>query len=67
MAQPNITDKALELAQVCLNCPVYGHVRSKQQGAVYWFVQNVEGSLCPSCQAYERVYGKQAHELRRGA
>jgi hypothetical protein len=28
----------------------------------YWFVKHIENGLCPYCQAYERVYGKKAHE-----
>ena len=50
------------LAKVCLNCPVCRHARKKQQGAAYWFVQKIEGDLCPFCKAYERVYGRKAHK-----
>ncbi|MEI6610417.1 MAG: hypothetical protein WCO53_11820 [Deltaproteobacteria bacterium] len=50
------------LAKVCMNCPVCRHARKKQHGAAYWFVQKIEGDLCPFCKAYERVYGRKAHK-----
>lgn len=52
------------LARVCELCPVCRHARYHQQGVVYNFVRNVEGGICPFCQAYERVHGKKAHERR---
>jgi hypothetical protein len=36
--------------------------REKQRGLAYWFVKHVEGGFCPYCQAYEKVYGRKAHE-----
>jgi uncharacterized protein CbrC (UPF0167 family) len=45
-----------------MNCPVCRHARKKQHGAAYWFVQKIEGDLCPFCKAYERVYGRKAHK-----
>ena len=57
-----ISDKDRKLAELCLRCPVCRHARKKQRGAAFWLVKNVEGSLCPSCKAYERVYGRKAHE-----
>ena len=57
-SQP-ITEKDRKLAQQCINCPVCGHARKKQKGIAYWFVKNIEGSICP---AYEKVYGRKAHE-----
>ncbi len=62
MNQPNITEIDIRMAQVCLTCPIYSRARSERKGAAYWSARNAEGSLCPSCQAYARVYGKQAHE-----
>jgi len=53
-------DKAL--AQVCVSCPVCNRARSKQNGAAFWFVKNIEDSLCPFCKAYERAYGKKSHQ-----
>ncbi len=38
------------------------YARKKQKGVVYTFVKSVEGYVCPACRAYERVYGKKAHE-----
>ena len=34
----------------------------KQKGFAYWFVKKIEGGICPFCKAYEKVYGKKAHE-----
>lgn len=36
--------------------------RRKQRGLAYWFVKVIEGGICPYCKAYERVYGRKAHE-----
>jgi hypothetical protein len=62
MTQEGITEADRKLAQRCVDCPVCGHARKKQRGIAYWFVKHVEGGVCPSCQAYERVYGRKAHE-----
>ena len=53
-------DKAL--ARVCANCKVCRHARKQQRGFAFWLVKHVEASLCPFCRAYERVYGRPAHE-----
>ena len=50
------------MAQKCVECPVCGHARKKQRGLTFWLVKRVEGGLCPYCKAYERVYGRKAHE-----
>jgi uncharacterized protein CbrC (UPF0167 family) len=50
------------MAKVCVNCTVCKLARKKQHGAAYWFVSKIEGGLCPFCRAYERVYGRKAHE-----
>lgn len=57
-----ITDQDRELAKRCVNCPVCRRARDKQKGVAYFFVKNIEGSFCPACQAYEKVYGRKAHE-----
>lgn len=57
-----ITDKDKAMAQKCVECPVCSRARTKQKGIAYWFVKNIENGLCPYCSAYERVYGKKAHE-----
>lgn len=51
------------MAQVCVLCPVCRQARKKQRGAAFKMVQAVEVHLCPFCKAYERVYGRKAHEL----
>mgnify|MGYP001034149163 FL=1 len=60
MATP--TDKDKKMAQRCVECPVCSRARKKQRGIAFWFVKNIEDGLCPYCAAYERVYGKKAHE-----
>ncbi len=53
-------DRALTV--VCLNCPVCRHARKTQEGPVFSFVKKVEGSICPFCQAYERVHGRKSYQ-----
>ena len=62
MGAETITDKDRAMAQKCVECPVCTRARVKQRGAAYWFVRVIEGGLCPYCKAYERVYGRKAHE-----
>ncbi len=62
MSEKEITEKDRERAKACLNCPVCKHARKKQKGVAYWFVKKIEGDYCPNCKAYEKVYGKAAHE-----
>ena len=62
MPQPEITELDRKLAQQCLHCPVCSHARKKQKGLLFWFVKRLEGSVCPACKAYEKVYGRKAHE-----
>ena len=50
------------LAAVCSGCPACRHARKTQEGPIFTFVQKVEGNICPFCQAYERVYGRKAHQ-----
>ena len=64
MVDTNITEKDMEMAQKCIECPVCRHARKKQRGIAYWFVKKIEGGFCPYCRAYEKVYGQKAHEPR---
>jgi len=57
-----ITKKDRTKARICMSCPICKRARKKQKGLAYWFVKNVEGGICPSCKAYEKVYGRKAHE-----
>lgn len=59
---PSASEKDRKLAQVCVNCPICTRARRKQRGVAFWVVKNVENGLCPFCKAYERVYGRKAHE-----
>ena len=58
-----ITPKDKKLASNCVKCPVCKTARRKQKGFAFWFVKKIEHGYCPSCQAYEKVYGKKAFEL----
>ena len=57
-----ITDKDRTMARQCLECKLCAHARKMQRGIAYWFVKKIEGSICPFCKAYEKVYGRKAHE-----
>lgn len=57
-----ITERDRELARRCAACPVCRIARVKQRGFAFWFVQQVEAGICPYCTAYEKVYGRKAHE-----
>ena len=61
-AEAEITDKDRKLAKMCLTCPVCKRARKKQKGILYWLVKHLEGGICPACKAYEKVYGRKAHE-----
>lgn len=56
------SERDKKMARRCVECPVCTQARKKQRGFAYWFVKNIENGLCPYCAAYERVYGKKAHE-----
>jgi len=56
------TEKDKKMAQRCVECPVCQKARAQQQGFAFWFVKHIEDGICPYCAAYERVYGKKAHE-----
>ena len=62
MKNHDITDEDRRKAQQCLKCPICRRARSKQKGLLFWFVKRVESGLCPHCKAYEKVYGRKAHE-----
>ena len=57
-----ISEKDKRMARSCLESPVCSRARKKQRGIAYWFVKHIENGICPNCAAYERVYGKKAHE-----
>jgi hypothetical protein len=57
-----ITEHDRHLAQKCLECLVCNRARKKQRGFAFWFVKTVERGMCPCCRAYEKVYGRKAHE-----
>ena len=62
MSERQFSEQDLKRAQACAECPVCRRARTKQRGLAFWFVKSIEGSVCPNCQAYERVYGRKAHE-----
>ena len=57
-----ITEKERQMAKKCLECPVCKKARKNQRGFFFWFVRKIEGDMCPYCKAYEKVYGRKAHE-----
>lgn len=57
-----ITDEDRKKAKQCLECPICSRARRKQKGLAYWFVKKIESGICPACKAYEKVYGRKAHE-----
>jgi len=57
------SDKDRRKAGFCLTgCGVCKRAREKQRGFFFWFVKAVEKNVCPYCRAYEKVYGRKAHE-----
>lgn len=62
MDKTEVTEKDRQMARRCAQCPVCSRARKKQRGIAYWFVKTIEDGLCPYCAAYERVYGRKAHE-----
>lgn len=57
-----ITDRQRKMAQMCLDCKLCLYARRKQKGFAFWLVKKVESRICPFCKAYEKVYGRKAHE-----
>jgi hypothetical protein len=62
MSRSNLSERDRAMAKRCVECPVCNHARKRQRGLAFWFVKRIEGGLCPYCKAYERVYGRRAHE-----
>ena len=62
MNSKTISIKDRKMAQRCIACTVCTQARNKQKGFAFWFVKTIEDGLCPYCRAYERVYGRKAHE-----
>jgi hypothetical protein len=62
VGQTAITDKDRKLAQQCVECTMCVKARENQRGLVFWLVKLLEGGICPACKAYEKVYGRKAHE-----
>jgi uncharacterized protein CbrC (UPF0167 family) len=62
MTTTSASESDKKKAQRCVDCPVCKQARKQQKGFAFWFVKNIEDGLCPYCAAYERVYGKKAHE-----
>lgn len=62
MQENSITEKEQKLAKQCLGCPLCKRARQKQKGIIFWFVKKLESGICPACKAYEKVYGRKAHE-----
>ena len=59
---PEVTNLDRKMAEICAHCTLCRHARKTQRGFSFWMVRKVEGALCPFCKAYERVYGRKAHE-----
>ncbi len=57
-----ITARDRARAKRCASCPVCRRARRKQRGLAYSVVKFVESGICPYCRAYEKVYGRKAHE-----
>jgi len=66
MTPRNISKLDRALASVCRNCPACRRARQRQSGLAFWLVNQVERRLCPFCRAYERIYGRKAHEKMAG-
>jgi len=62
MSHLEITDKDRKLAIKCVQCAVCKRARQSQRGLLFVFVKFLEGGVCPACKAYEKVYGRKAHE-----
>jgi hypothetical protein len=62
MSTTEITERDRQLAAQCGKCPMCRRARKQQRGVAYLFVRFLERGICPACKAYEKVYGKQAHE-----
>ena len=57
-----ISDKIKKRAEFCKDvCPACTRARNKGKGFLYHLVR-LERHICPSCRAYEMVYGVPAHK-----
>ncbi len=65
MNKVNINALDRMLAGLCRFCPACRYARGKGAGIVFRMVKRLESGICPFCRAYEKVYGRQAHELNR--
>ena len=61
-----ITEKDREMAKQCVECTICKKACVNQKGILFLIVKFLEGSVCPYCKAYERVYGRKAHEPVKG-
>ncbi|HON58663.1 MAG TPA: hypothetical protein P5040_05035 [Smithella sp.] len=61
-SKSKVSAKDQKLANFCRVCPVCSHARKTQKGIAFEFVRKIEGGICPFCRAYERVYGRKAHQ-----
>jgi hypothetical protein len=62
MNQDNVSSVDRWLARVCVNCLLCRTARRRQGGWAFKLVSRLERRFCPFCRAYERVYGRKAHE-----
>jgi len=62
MTETTITEQDRQMGQRCVECLVCSRARERQRGFAYWFVRGIEGSVCPYCKAYAKVYGRKPHE-----
>jgi len=60
--KPTKMDRAL--ARICHACPACRVARRNPNSLAAKLVRSLEARVCPFCQAYERVYGRKAHERR---
>lgn len=60
--EDEITEADRIAAAKCLECVLCKNARKNQRGLAFLFVKYVERGLCPQCKAYEKVYGRKAHE-----
>lgn len=60
-----ITERDRKMAQECVECALCRNEREKQNGLPLRFLNIIE-RLCPYRRAYEKVYGRKAHEVRSG-
>ena len=62
MTNAHVSNWDAKLARVCANCPLCQRARQQQGGLAFRLVKSLETKVCPFCRAYERVYGRPAHE-----